>query len=55
MKALVAWRGELFLTEGTIGVLSVFCLFLTQVGVYVGVYVCTRTHTHTLHKWGTRM
>ena len=46
MKALVAWRGRLFLTEGTIGVLYVSSLFLTRVGVYVGVWVCTRTHTH---------
>jgi len=47
MKALVAWRGGSFLTEGTIGVLSVSFLFLMQVGVYVGVCVCIRTHTHT--------
>ena len=53
MKELVAWRGELFLTEGTLGVLSVSSLFLTQVGVYVGVCGCI--HTHTLHRWGTRM
>ena len=26
--------------------LSVFCLFLTGVGLYVGVCVCTQTHTH---------
>ena len=44
MKALVAWRGGLFLTEGKIGVLLVYSLFLTQVGVYVGVCVM-RTHT----------
>jgi len=47
MKAPVAWRGELFLTEGKIGVLSVSALFLTRVGVYVGVCVCRRTRTHT--------
>jgi len=47
MRALVAWRGGLFLTEGEIGVLSVSSLFLTLVGVYVGVGVCIRTHTHT--------
>ena len=29
------------------GELSVSSLFLTRVGVYVGVSVCTRTHTHT--------
>jgi len=47
MRALVAWRGGLFLTEGKIGVLSVSSLFLKQVGVYVGVCVYARTHTHT--------
>jgi len=55
MKALVAWRGGLFLTEGEIRVLSVSFLFLTRVGVYVGVGVCIRTHTHTLYRWGTRL
>ena len=45
MKALVAWRGRSFLTEGTIGVLSVSFLFLMQVGVYVCVYAHTHTHT----------
>ena len=37
-------------------VLSVSSLFLTRVGVYVGVSVCIRTHahTHTLHRWGSR-
>ena len=54
-RALVPWRGGLFLTDGEIGVLSVSCLFLTQVGVYVdvGVYIRTGTHTRTLHIWGT--
>ena len=51
MRALVAWRGGSFLTEGKIGVLSVSFLFLTRVGVYVSVCACIRTHTHTLHKW----
>jgi len=55
MRALVAWRWGLFLTEGKIGVLSVSSLFLTRVGVYVGACVCIRTHIHTLHRWGTRM
>jgi len=43
--------------EGKIGVLSVSSLFLTRVGVYVGVCVCIRTHTHTvaLHRWCTWM
>ena len=49
LSALVAWRGGLFLTEGEMGVLSVSSLFLTRVGVYVGVGVCIRTHTHTAH------
>jgi len=55
MRALIAWRGGLFLTEGKIGVLSVSSLFLTRVRVYVGVCVCIRTHTHTLHRRGTQM
>ena len=50
MRALVAWRGGLFLTEGKIVVLSVSSLFLTRVGVYVCVSVCIRTLTHTLHR-----
>ena len=50
MRALVAWCGGLFLTEGKIVVLPVSSLFLTRVGVYVCVSVCIRTHTHTLHK-----
>ena len=49
MRALVAWRGRLFVTEGTIVELSVSSLFLTRVGVYVCVCVYIRTHTHTLH------
>ena len=47
MRALVAWREGLFLTEGKIEVLSVSSLFLTRVGVYVCVCVYTHTHTHT--------
>jgi len=50
MRALLAWRGGLFLTEGKIVVLSVSSLFLTRVEVYVCVSVCIRTHTHTLHR-----
>ena len=50
-RALVPWRGGLFLTEGEIGVLSVSSLFLRRVGVCVGVCVCIRTHTRTLHRW----
>jgi len=50
-----AWRGGLVWTEGEIGVFSVSSLVLTRVGVYVGVCVCIRTHTHTLHIWGTRL
>jgi len=55
MRALVAWRGGLFMTEGEIGVLPVSALFSTRVGVYVGIRVYTRTHTHTLHICGSRM
>jgi len=33
--------------EGKIGVFSVSSLFLTRVGVYLGVCVCICTHTHT--------
>ena len=49
MRALVAWRGGLFLTEGNIRVLSVSSLFFTRVGVtvYVGVCVCVYVHAHT--------
>ena len=46
MRALVACRGGLFLTEGKIVVLSVSSLFLTR----ACVSVCIRTHTHTLHR-----
>jgi len=45
-ESACAWRGGLFLTEGKIGVLSVSFLFWTRVGVYVGVCVCIRIHTH---------
>ena len=54
-RVIIAWRGGLLLTEGEIGVLSVSSLFLTQVGVYVGVGMCIGSHTHTLHIQGTRM
>jgi len=37
MRALIAWRGGLFLTEGKIGLLSVSSLCLMQVEVYVSV------------------
>jgi len=49
MRALVTWRGGLFLTEIETRVLSVSPLLLKWVGVHVGVCVCIRTHTHTLH------
>ena len=52
MRALVAWRGGLFLTEGKIVVLSVSSLFLTRVGVHVCVSVCIRTQTHTAQVLG---
>jgi len=45
MSALVTWRWGLFLTAGKIGVVSVSSLFLTRVGVYVGM-VCVYAHTH---------
>ena len=44
-----------FLIEGKMTVLFVSSLCLTWVEVYVGVCVCIRTHTHTLHRWSTRM
>jgi len=34
---------------------SVSSLFWTWAGVYVGVGVCIRTRTHTLHRWVTRL
>jgi len=40
---------------GEIGVLSVFPLFLTRVGVYMFVCVCLCAHTHTMQIWGTRL
>ena len=46
MRAFVAWRGKLFLTEGTIGVLSVSSLFLKADGSVCGC-MCVYTHTHT--------
>ena len=48
MRALVAWRGGSFLTEGDIRLLSESSLFLTRVNVYVIVCVCIHTHIHTL-------
>ena len=42
-------RGGLVLAKREIGLLSVSSLFLTQVGVYVGMCMCIRTHTHTAH------
>jgi len=53
MKALVyedtccLARGVI-LTENEIGVLYVSSQFSTRVGVYVGVCVCIRAHTHTV-------
>jgi len=46
IRALVTWRGGLYFTKGQIDVLSVSCLILTRVEVYVGVCGCIRTHTH---------
>jgi len=48
MRALVAWRGGLFLKEGKIGVLSVvFSIFNAGGSVCGCVCVYTHTHTHT--------
>ena len=48
MRALVAWRGGLFLTEGKIVVLSVsFSIFNAGGSVCVCECVYTHTHTHT--------
>jgi len=46
MRALIAWRGGLFLTEGEIEVLSVFSLFFNA-GGSVCECMCVYTHTHT--------
>ena len=46
MRALVAWRGELFLKERKIGVLSVVFSIFTAGGSVCGC-VCVYTHTHT--------
>ena len=51
-RALVAWRGGLFLTEGETGVLSVCSLFFNGGGSaceWICVYTHSRTHTHTAH------
>jgi len=56
MKALVAWRGGLFFDRREDrGVVCVFSNF--SAGENVCRYMCvyTRAHTHTLHRWGTRM
>jgi len=46
MRALVAWRGGLFLTEGETGVLSVSSQ-LFNAGWSVCWCKCVYTHTHT--------
>ena len=49
-RALVAWYGGLFLTEGEIGVLSVSYLFFDAGGSVRGcMCVYMHTHTHTAH------
>ena len=51
MKALVAWRGGKFLTEGEIGVLSV--VVLQRVGVCHGcarVFVCICMRMHCMYR-----
>jgi len=48
MRALVAWRGGLFLKEGKIGVLSGVFSILNAGGSVCGcMRVYTHTHTHT--------
>ena len=46
MRALVAWRGGLFLKEGKTGVLSVFFLIFNAGGSVCGC-VCVYAHTYT--------
>ena len=46
MRALVAWRGGLFLKEGKIGVLSVV-FSISNAGGSVCVCVCVYAHTYT--------
>jgi len=51
-RALFAWRGGLFLTEGETGVLSVCSLFVNGGGSacnWICVYTHAHTHTHTAH------
>jgi len=36
------------------GVVCVLSIFIAGAS-HVGVCVCIRTHTHTLHRWGTRL
>jgi len=45
MKALVAWRGGLFLTEGKTGALSVILKVGGSVCGCMWVYMYTQTHT----------
>jgi len=52
-RTLVAWHGELFLTEGEIWVLS--CFFsIFDAGGSVWVCMCVYAHTRTYCTWGTR-
>ena len=46
MRALVAWRGRLFLKEGKIVALSVSSVFLTRVGTQDFVVTCARTTSY---------
>jgi len=45
----LAW-GIIFDRRKDRGVVCVFSI-LTRVGMYVGVFVCIRTRTHTLHRF----
>ena len=49
MRALIAWRGGLFLTEGEIEVLSMFSLVFNAGGSVCGC-MCVYTHTHAREK-----
>jgi len=49
MKALVAWRGGLFLTDGKDrGVVCVFSIFNASGSVFGCMCAYTHTHTHTV-------
>jgi len=47
-QSLLAWDVPLDLKTDK-GLICIFLIFLTEVSVYVNVFVCIRAHTHTLH------